>query len=81
MRMSQEEEKKLVVSCHQSHSGKGHFGYMVLMILCCLIPLGIVFLAPKIGIPSNLSWLASLICPLMMVGMVVMMFIPRKEKK
>jgi len=54
---------------------------MLLMVLCCLIPIGIVFIAPKIGIHSNLSWLASLICPLMMVGMMVMMCWPRKEKK
>ena len=75
------QEKQRVPSCHEDHYGKGHNWHMLLMVLCCLIPIGIVFIAPKIGIHSNLSWLASLICPLMMVGMMVMMCWPRKEKK
>lgn len=79
--MSEDQEKQQVPSCHGSHSGTGHNWHMVLMILCCLIPLGIVFLAPKIGIPLKFSWLASLICPIMMVGMIVLMLIPHKEKK
>lgn len=79
--MSQDQEKQQVPSCHGSHSGKGHLWHMVLMILCCLIPLGIVFLAPKIGITLKYSWLASLICPFMMVGMMVMICLPRKEKQ
>lgn len=79
--MGQEREKQQVPSCHGNHSGKGHYWHMILMVLCCLIPFGVVFIAPRIGIPSNLSWLATLICPLMMVGMMVMMCWPGKEKK
>lgn len=79
--MNQDREKNTVPSCHGSHSGKSHYWHMLLMVLCCLIPLGIVFLAPKIGIPLKFSWLATLICPLMMIGMMVMMCIPHKEKE
>jgi hypothetical protein len=79
--MSQDQEKNTVASCHQSHSGQGHFWHMALMILCCLIPLGIVFIAPKFGVPLKFSWLVTLLCPVMMVWMMVMMCLPRKEKK
>ncbi|HEX3045651.1 MAG TPA: hypothetical protein VHY08_12910 [Bacillota bacterium] len=83
--MNEDQEKNQVASCHEGHTEKGHHGHLIMMILCCAIPLGIVFLAPQIGIPLKFSWLASLICPLMMIGMMigmmVMMFIPKKEKK
>lgn len=78
--MSQEQEKKTIASCHGSHSGKNLHWHMILMVLCCLLPLSIVFIAPKIGVSLKYSWLATLICPLMMVGMMVMMCMPRKEK-
>lgn len=80
--MSQEQEKERVPTGHGSQSGKGHLWHLALMFLCCLIPLGILFFTiGAIAISSNWSWLASLICPLMMVGMMVMMCWGGKEKK
>ena len=79
--MGQEPEEKEVPSCRQSHSGKGHTAHLLMMLLCCLVPLGLVLLVSKVGISSNLSWLISLICPWMMVGMMVIMCLPHKGKK
>ncbi|TCL59730.1 hypothetical protein EDC14_103823 [Hydrogenispora ethanolica] len=79
--MSQDVDEKKIPPCHQGRSGKDHRGHMLLMVLCCLIPLGIAFFAPAIGVSLKWSWLASLICPLLMIGMMVMMCLPKKEKK
>lgn len=79
--MNQDQEKNRVASCHEGHTGKRHWGHMLMMVLCCLIPLGIGFLTLKVGAAFKFGWLTSLICPVMMVGMMIMMCRPHNEKK
>lgn len=79
--MNQNQEKNKVASCHEGPTGKRHLGHMLMMVLCCLIPLGIGFLTPKTGVGIKFSWLTSLICPVMMVIMMAMMCKPHNEKK
>lgn len=62
---------------------KGHGRHMLLMILCCAIPVILLMLLPvlKINSPalkSILPFAALLLCPLMHIAMIPMMF--RKDK-
>jgi len=64
------------MNCHNKNGKKGHG---MLMLLCCLIPLMLVFMLPRLGV--NIGPLARiapfamlLICPLMHIGMFVFMF-------
>lgn len=59
---------------------KGPMSHMLMMFLCCAAPILLLLLLPllrKIGIGSGansiLSNLAVLICPIMMIGMMIMM--------
>ncbi|KDR96677.1 hypothetical protein SAMN02745945_00071 [Peptoclostridium litorale DSM 5388] len=53
---------------------KNHMKHGLLMMLCCLLPIVIIAGLPLFGIRSGiLSSLAFLICPLMHVGMILMM--------
>lgn len=54
--------------CHpvKGHSGMGH-GLM--MILCCLVPLGVAFALKAMGYGAAAGYLVILLCPLMHIFM------------
>ncbi|MDO8685837.1 MAG: DUF2933 domain-containing protein [Clostridiales bacterium] len=63
---------------------KGHGNHMLLMVLCCAIPIVLLLLLPvlRINIPALkrfLPYAVLLLCPLMHILMMPMMF--RKDKK
>ncbi len=59
----------------QSGMTSGHGRHMLIMALCCLIPLAGIFAVSAFGIPLTgvLRYAITLICPLGMVLMMVMM--------
>ncbi len=68
------------MNCHGSDSARKsgrhhHSWHMILMILCCAVPLALLLVLPllKIGNPF-LGGAVSLICPVMMIVMMVPMF-------
>lgn len=66
---------------HKNHKGKGHG---ILMLLCCLIPILIVFLLPRLGfelgpIGRLAPYAMFLICPIMHIAMMKTMFKSNKE--
>ncbi|PRR83666.1 hypothetical protein [Clostridium luticellarii] len=65
-----------------SHSGIGH---MLMMILCCAIPLALVSILPFLGIAPRfkilLASIAPFICPIMMFLMIPMMLMHSKKNK
>ena len=79
------------MSCHDNNATKsngnahkGHFLHMILMALCCIIPLVLLAVLPflKIGntaLSSTLRGAALLICPLMMVFMMLPAFGNKKN--
>ncbi len=83
------------MNCHGKHNNnngegdkhKGPFSHMLMMALCCGAPIIILLLLPVLtkiggnGLAKVLTVIAPLICPLMMVGMVSMMFKRKKEDK
>lgn len=67
----------------QSNHGHSPMKHMLHMILCCGLPVLIILLLPAIAgfspaIAAGLGLIAPFICPVMMGGMVFMMF--RKDK-
>lgn len=59
--------------------------HMLHMVLCCGLPILIIFLLPFIGrynqgIATLLGIIAPFICPIMMGGMVFMMFGKKKKR-
>ena len=52
-------------TCHK-HSGIGH---MLMMAVCCLVPLAAVFTLNKLGYGGAASYLMLLLCPLMHIFM------------
>ena len=69
------------------HSRKGHMSHMLMMVLCCAVPIVILLLLPVIGriggagISKALSGIVPFLCPLMMIIMMApMIFKGRKEK-
>lgn len=65
---------------------KGHSRHMLLMILCCAIPVVLLLLLPFLGINnplirSILSFGMLLICPLMHIMMIPLLFRKDKGKK
>lgn len=67
---------------HKGH-GKGHMGHMLMMILCCGVPVILLLLLPLLsnvfpGSNGVLSRIIPFICPLMMIAMLPTMF--RKDK-
>lgn len=65
---------------------KGHLPHMLMMALCCGIPVIIILLVPLIGsivspgISKVLLGIAPFLCPLMMILMMPMMFKSNKDK-
>ncbi|HMM21500.1 MAG TPA: DUF2933 domain-containing protein [Selenomonadales bacterium] len=54
--------------CHQSKSGHG-MKHGLMMVLCCLVPLGLAFGLKAMGYGTVASYLAFLMCPLMHIFM------------
>lgn len=52
---------------------KKHKRHMLHMILCCGLPLLIIFVLPLLGYKGFLTTIAPLICPIMMLVMIPMM--------
>lgn len=67
---------------NQKH--KGHWLHMVLMVLCCAIPLLLIFALPLLNVENEslknlMSGAIFLLCPLMHILMMPLMF--KKDKK
>ncbi len=65
------------------HGKRGHLFHMLLMILCCVLPMMLVVFLPlfkinSAALRSALPFAVSLLCPLMHVLMIPMMF--RRDK-
>jgi hypothetical protein len=71
------------MNCHgnkDNNGHKGHISHMLMMLLCCGAPVLLLLLLPLLrglglssGASSRLTGLSSLICPVMMLGMMFMM--------
>lgn len=69
-----------------SHEHKGIMSHMWMMVLCCAAPLVLLVVIALLGsrIPGLKILLISIlpfVCPIMMVGMIPMMFMHRKHGK
>lgn len=64
-----EEEKK--ASCH-GHGGSG-MKHMLMMLICCLVPVGLSFLFSALGYSTIAGYMMLLLCPLMHIMMMRMM--------
>lgn len=65
---------------------KSHLSHMLMMVLCCGLPLVLIALVPTIAslnpaFGATVSKFAPLLCPILMIPMVVMMFRGHKDKK
>ncbi len=60
---------------NQSSAAGGHGRHMLIMALCCLIPLAGIFAISAFGVPLTgvLRYALTLICPIGMALMIVMM--------
>ena len=72
------------MNCHNNNNNennkKGFLKHGLMMMLCCLLPVILVSLLPILGFKAlALSSLSSLLCPIMMIGMMFMM--GRNHKK
>jgi hypothetical protein len=76
-----QDHRNIPSQCHERQKGKGHGKHMILMFLCCLVPIIILLILPKTGILSKFSWLVPLLCPVLMIGMMIPMMINHKDKK
>jgi len=76
------------MNCHGNHGNKEHDNrahkiHMLLMIICCLLPIGLIAIFSVLTMNNAtlgriLPYAAFLLCPLMHLAMIPMMF--RKEK-
>lgn len=57
------------------HKGKhGHHRHGLMMLIGCLVPVALILLLPALGVnTAKYSSLAFLLCPLLHIGMMVMM--------
>ena len=71
------------MNCHNNNNENNKKGFLkhgLMMGLCCLLPVILVALLPILGFKAlALSSLSSLLCPIMMIGMMFMM--GRSHKK
>jgi hypothetical protein len=79
------------MNCHGNNENKGNkskyngMNHMLMMVICCALPILIVLMLPFLGFAPRLKlMLASIspfICPIMMIFMIPMMFNHSKEDK
>ncbi|WP_446896963.1 hypothetical protein ACSVC9_07965 [Clostridium sp. LBM24168] len=78
------------MNCHKSSNmnnkgGNSGIGHMLIMILCCAIPLILLSFLPFLSMAPRfkimLTTIAPFICPIMMVLMIPMMFMNSKKNK
>lgn len=80
------------MKCHGNNNGNqkngqhGHGKHMLLMILCCAIPLVLLVLLPNLpidnrAIKGGLSYAMLLICPLAHILMIIPMFFQKRKDK
>ncbi len=81
------------MNCHGNHNennGEGHkHGFMkhsFMMILCCAAPIIVLLVLSLLKVTNStsrgiLTTLSSLICPIMMIGMIPMMLGSKKDKQ
>ncbi|MFT8502545.1 MAG: hypothetical protein ABF702_11525 [Lacticaseibacillus paracasei] len=67
----------------KGHAG-GHIGHLLMMALCCGAPLILLLVIPLLGtslpgVKAVLLFILPFICPIMMIGMLPMMFMRRKH--
>lgn len=72
-------------SNHES-GNKGHLKHMLMMILCCGLPIGLLLLMPFIssvlpGSANLMRFAVPLLCPIIMIAMIPMMIRDRKSQK
>lgn len=61
----QEQKNQANGAGHCPHSGHGGIKHLLLMLVCCLAPLGLVLLLKQSGYDGAASYLILLLCPLM----------------
>lgn len=91
MNCCKEENKQVATTdstqgTHEKPAHKGHLSHMLMMVLCCGLPLAILALVPTLAslnpaFAATVGKFAPLLCPILMVPMVIMMFRGHKEKK
>ncbi len=52
-------------SCHQPKNGHNGIKHVLMMVLCCLIPLGLAYGLKAFGFGTVAGYLMLLLCPLM----------------
>ncbi|MDT8899656.1 DUF2933 domain-containing protein [Anaeroselena agilis] len=69
----QEPDKKKE-DCHGGKGGHSGFKHGLMMLLCCLVPLGLAFALNAMGYGTIAGYLVFLLCPLMHIFMMRGMF-------
>ena len=78
------------MNCHGSNnmnnkSGHSGIGHMIMMVVCCAIPVVLLSSLPFLGLAPRfkimLAAAAPFICPIMMILMIPMMFMHSKKSK
>jgi choline-glycine betaine transporter len=69
---------------NHDHSQAGMGKHMLLMLICCLVPIGLVAAVSVLGLSLGplqalVPYVAALMCPLMMIGMMWMMLRDNKR--
>lgn len=76
------------MNCHNNNNNDKpngvSFGHLLHLIICCGLPIMIIFSLPFIAklspaVASMLATIAPFICPIMMGGMIIMMFKRNKD--
>lgn len=78
------ENKVKVDGCHNNHQSP--IKHMIHMMICCGLPIVIIFALPYIAkfnpaVATILGVIAPFLCPLMMGGMMLMLFKGNKKSK
>jgi len=76
-----------MMNCHENNNKNGHSSikHLLHMVLCCGLPIIIIALVPFIARFSSggarvLYAIAPFLCPVMMLGMILMMFLGGRKK-
>lgn len=68
------ESDKEKEGCHGGKSGHSGAKHVLMMLLCCLVPLGLAFALKAMGYGTIAGYLVFLLCPLMHIFMMRDMF-------
>ena len=65
-------EVKKNLSCH-GDSGKSSMKHMLMMLVCCLLPVGLAVLLNALGYSAIAGYMMLLLCPLLHIAMMKLM--------